>query len=86
MDINIGNYTFTEVKQLDLKGFLYLYSNPKEPDVKLLFNEDRIDIIRYILQDDGMVDTTGWRMGKKFPYNEWKPYTKCQREVLLIKS
>ena len=66
MDIDIGDYTFTEVKQLDSEGFLYLYSNPEEPDVKLLFNEDRMAVIRYILQDEGMVDATSWRMGKKF--------------------
>ena len=66
MDIDIGDYTFTEVRQLDQEGFLYLYSNPEEPNVKLLFNEDRMAIIRYILRDDEMVETTSWRMGKTF--------------------
>ncbi len=67
MDIDIGDHTFDNVKQHDKEGFLYLYTSKKEPNVKLLFNEDRAAAILYELQDDGeKVKTTSWRMGKKF--------------------
>lgn len=70
MDIDIGNHTFTDMKQHDEEGFLYLYSNKNDPKVKLLFNEDRAAVILYELQDDNeTVKTTTWRMGKKFQKN-----------------
>lgn len=67
MDLDIGDYTFTDVKQHDPDGFLYLYSDKDNPRVKLLFNEDRMAVVLYELQDDDVtVKTTSWRMGRKF--------------------
>lgn len=67
MDLDIGDYTFTDVKQHDPDGFLYLYSNKDNPRVKLLFNEDRMAVVLYELQDDDVsVNATSWRLGKKF--------------------
>ena len=67
MDIDIGDYTFTDVKQYDPDGFLYLYSNKDNPKVKLLFNEDRMAVVLYELQDDEVtVKATSWRLGKIF--------------------
>lgn len=66
LDIDIGDYTFTQVKPIDDEGFVYLYTNPNNPNVKLLYNEDRQSFVRYILNDDGMVDMKSWRMGKTF--------------------
>ena len=66
MDTDIGNYTFDNVKQIDEDGFVYLYSNKNNPQVKMIFNEDRMAIVLYELQDDGKtVNTTTWRSGKK---------------------
>lgn len=66
MDIDIGDYTFTDVKQYDNEGFVFLYSNKNNPKVKLFFNEDRQAVELSILEDDGMVKATTWRLGKKF--------------------
>lgn len=67
MEIDIGDYTFTDVKQYDKDGFLYLYSNKDNPKVKLLFNEDRMAVVLYELQDDEVtVKATSWRLGKIF--------------------
>ena len=69
MNIDIGNHTFTDVKQHDDEGFLYLYSNKNNPKAKLLFNEDRQAVILYELLDNNKVKATTWRMGKKFEKN-----------------
>ena len=67
MDIDIGDYTFTDVKQYDKDGFVYLYSNKDNPRVKLIFNEDRMAVVLYELQDDNnTVKATSWRLGKIF--------------------
>ena len=67
MDIDIGDYTFTDRKQYDDEGYLYLYSNKNNPNVKLLFNEERASVILYELQDDNeTVNSTVWRYDKKF--------------------
>ncbi|MBE6486922.1 MAG: hypothetical protein E7Z85_08800 [Methanosphaera stadtmanae] len=67
MDIDIGDYTFTDVKQHDSEGFLYLYTNKDNPRVKLLFNEDRMAVVLYELEDDDItVKATSWRLGKIF--------------------
>ncbi len=75
MDIDIGNYTFTDRKQYDDEGYLYLYSNKNNPTVKLLFNEERSSVILYELQDDNeTVNSTVWRYDKKFT----KKYNKSE--------
>ena len=75
MDIDIGNYTFTDRKQYDDEGYLYLYSNKNNPNVELLFNEGRSSVILYELQDDNeTVNTTVWRYDKKFT----KKYNKSE--------
>ena len=75
MDIDIGNYTFTDRKQYDDEGYLYLYSNKNNPKVKLLFNEERSSVILYELQDDNeTVNSTVWRYDKKFT----KKYNKSE--------
>lgn len=78
MELDIGDYTFTDVKQHDKDGFLYLYSNKNNPKVKLLFNEDRMAVVLYELQDDNEnVKVTSWRMGKKFQ----KTFKKSELDV-----
>ena len=75
MDIDIGNYTFTDRKQYDDEGYLYLYSNKNNPNVKLLFNEERSSVILYELQEDNeTVNSTVWRYDKKFT----KKYNKSE--------
>ena len=63
MDIDIGDYDFDQVKQFDDEGFLYLYSG-KDPNVRLMFNEDRMAAILYIKKVDN-VEATSWRLGQK---------------------
>ncbi len=63
MDLDIGNYTFNSVENIDEDGFVYLYSS-NNPNVKLLYNEDRDSIIRYVLDDNNMVKMDVWRRGK----------------------
>lgn len=62
-DIDVGDYNFTSVKPIDEAMFLYLYSTD-DPNVKLLFNEDRMAFILYEREGD-KVKATNWRMGKK---------------------
>ncbi len=63
MSIDIGNYEFDNVKQFDNEGFLYLYTG-KDPNVRLMFNEDRMAVILYIKNGDE-VKATSWRLGQK---------------------
>jgi len=61
MDIDIGDYEFDKVKQFDKEGFVYLYSG-KDPNVRLIFNEDRMAVVLYIKNGD-KVEATSWRLG-----------------------
>ena len=60
-DIDVGDYNFVSVKPIDEAMFLYLYGTD-DPNVKLLFNEDRMAFILYI-RDGDKVNATVWRMG-----------------------
>ena len=62
-DIDVGDYNFISVKAIDEEMFLYLYETD-DPNVKLLFNEDRMAFILYVREGD-KVKATNWRMGTK---------------------
>ena len=62
-DIDVGDYNFISVKPIDKEMFLYLYETD-DPNVKLLFNEDRMAFILYI-RDGDKVKATNWRLGTK---------------------
>lgn len=62
-DIDVGDYNFISVKPIDEAMFLYIYETD-DPNVKLLFNEDRMAFILYI-RDGDKVKATIWRMGTK---------------------
>lgn len=63
------------MKQYDDEGYLFLYSNKNNPNINLLFNEERSSVMLLELQhDDEIVNSTVWRYDdiftKKFNKNE----------------
>ena len=62
-DIDIGDYKFTNVYKID--EFIYKYINEKNPNVILIFNDDRQAIQLYELIGNE-VKITVWRRGKNY--------------------
>ncbi len=61
LDIDIGDYSFTEVKETHL--FIYLFTNKNEPNIALKYNDDRNCVLLYVLNDDDTVNVTSWFSG-----------------------
>ena len=61
LDIDIGDYSFTEVKETHL--FIYLFTNKDEPNIALRYNDDRNCVLLYVLNDDDTVNVTSWVTG-----------------------
>lgn len=62
-DVDIGDYTFTNVEKIG--EFIYKYTNEKNPNTVLIFNDDRQAIQLYELIGD-KVKITVWRRGKNY--------------------
>lgn len=88
-NINIGNYTFDEA-YIDNTGYIMEFINTENPDTWLRINDDRIAILLIQKINEKEVQVTSWRMGqkhtKKFPYQQWKPYTGNQKKPLPTKQ
>lgn len=63
VDLDIGDYTFTDMNKPD--PFVWDFRNKNNPNVLFRVHEDRMSFILYKKLDDGRVDVTTWRLGKK---------------------
>ena len=63
VDIDIGDYTFTDLNKPD--PFVWDFTNKSNPNIIFRVHEDRLSFILYKKLDDGRVDVTTWRLGKK---------------------
>lgn len=61
LNIDIGNYTFTDV--VETHPFIYLYTNKEKPNIALRYNQDRNCVLLYVLNEDNTVKVTSWCSG-----------------------
>lgn len=62
-DLDIGDYTFTDMNKPD--PFVWDFKSESNPNIKFRIHEDRMSFILYKKLEDGRVDVTSWRLGKK---------------------
>ena len=67
-NVDIGNHSFTDKREWD-GGFILEFTYKDNPNVILRLNDDRMSVVLMEVRDDGRVDATSWRMGKKFSSN-----------------
>jgi len=67
-NVDIGNYTFTDMVEKDM-GYIREFTSKDDPNTVLRLNDDRMNVLLLEIQDDDNVQATSWRMGKKFSSN-----------------
>ena len=63
LDLDIGDYTFTDINKPD--PFVWDFTNKTNPDILFRIQEEKMFFRLYKKLDDGRVDVTTWRLGKK---------------------